>query len=67
MVRCNVTYRCDGCSEFHPVPDLGFESIKELWTSADYKAKCPDTGQETTLRGAINVVMVPVEWPLYPR
>jgi hypothetical protein len=61
MVRCTVMYRCDGCGELHPIPDLGFESIKELWSSTDYSATCPDTGQETVLRGAFNVVMVPIE------
>jgi len=61
MVRCSVMYRCDGCGERHPVPDLGFESVKELCASTDYSATCPDTRQETVLRGAINVVMVPLE------
>ena len=56
--RYAVMYRCDGCGELHPVPDLGFESIKDLWKSSDYIAKCPDTGEVTVLQGAINVVMV---------
>ena len=56
-----LMFRCDGCGELHPVPDLGFESIKELWTSSDYKAACPETGEDTILRGAVNVVMVPTE------
>ncbi len=59
MVRCTVMYRCDGCGELYPVPDLGFESIKDLWKSSDYKATCPDTGVDTALSGAVNVVMVP--------
>jgi len=61
MASYGIMFRCDGCGELHPVPDLGFETVKDLWTSSDYKAECPDTGQETTLRGANNVVMVPIE------
>ena len=57
-VRYAVMYRCDGCGELHPVPDLGFETIKDLWRSSDYKATCPDTDEVTVLQGAINIEMV---------
>ena len=61
MVTCGVSYHCDGCEELHPVPDLGVDDIKVLWTSRDYKAVCPETGVETTLIGQINIVFVPTE------
>jgi len=52
-------YQCDGCGELHPVPDLGSESINDLWKSSDYKAQCPEIGGDTVLLGAVNIVMVP--------
>lgn len=63
MVTCGVSYKCDGCGKLHPIPDLGVDDIRVLWTSTDYKATCPKTGVETTLIGQINVIMVPVEEP----
>jgi len=59
MATLGVAYRCDGCGELHPVPDLGVYDIRVLWTSRDYKAVCPETGVETTLIGQVNIVLVP--------